>query len=88
MQGPMAARRSRGKDAELAPHLANTFFHNPRHRSSPAGMKRADNAALGIGHQDGNAVSGLDRQKQAGSVGDEAVAGERLVGGRAHAMHD
>ena len=88
MQGPMAARRSRRRAAELVAHFTHTFLNDACGTATPAGVESANDAAFHIGNQDGHAVGGFDGQQQAGRVGDDAIAGGGLVAGFVQPMHN
>src|ERR1017187_8119234 len=67
-----------GRAAELAAHFAYALLYHASDGPSPSRMKRAHHAALHVGHQHGNAVGSLDRQKKAGGVRYHSVSGQLL----------
>ena len=60
--------------AEKHAHAADGFFSDAFQGAAPAGMNRGDDAVVGVGQQNGNAIGGLHGDEQSGSRGDERVA--------------
>ena len=58
---------------ELHLHLADGFDDDAGERAAPAGVDGGDGTLLGVDEEDGDAVSGLNAQKEAGAVGDGGV---------------
>ena len=63
---------------ELHLQPADGFDDDALESAAPAGMNGGDGALLGIDEENGNAVSGLDAQEQAGAVGNGGIALARL----------
>ena len=74
--------------AKPAMHFPNAFFYDPPGRPSPAGMKNTHGLAFGIDKDTRHAISGEHRQSEAGGLGNEAVSGERFVGGCGNVVDD
>ena len=73
---------------ELHLHLPDGFDDDPLERASPAGMNGGDRALFWIDEENGDAVGGLDAQKEAGAFGDGGVALARFGGHGVEKMDD
>jgi hypothetical protein len=65
---------------KAAAHLAHSLFDDALHGSAPARMKNADRAILGVCHDYGQTISGLDRHQNSGGRRDQTVANEWMSG--------
>lgn len=61
-------------------HAAQRFCGDARDCAAPSGVNGGDGAMTRIDEQNGNAVGGLNREKQAGRAGGEGVAFSGIVG--------
>ena len=59
-------------------HLAYTFLHDSFERSAPSCVEHTYRAPLAIYDDDRNTIRGLHRDQQAGSIRDQAVAGQEM----------
>src|SRR5579872_599392 len=64
--------------AETAHHFANSFFHDALDRPAPSRVKNSNYMALRIDHHHGQAIRGLNGQKQAWGRGDQSVADKQF----------
>ena len=72
MVGPTVAMM-RSADAPKASISWMTRSATRVQRAAPAAMRRADHAGFGVGEQYRRAISGQDRQHNAGRAGNQAV---------------
>lgn len=54
-------------------HRRQRILDDSTHGSAPSGMGHPYHASIGIGHDDGDAVGGIDPDDYARTIGDEAV---------------
>src|SRR5579863_830654 len=73
--------------AEVAMHFADAFFYDTLHRASPSGVKHAYGVPFGVHQNHREAVRGLNGEEQAGSAGNESIAGQRLARRRVYAVN-
>ena len=73
---------------EVHLHLADGFGHDTGQRATPAGVDGADSALFGVYEENGDAVGGLDAQKEAGTVGNGGIAAARFGGRGVEKMDD
>jgi len=64
--------------AEMHAHHPYAVFDNARQRATPTRVKRPHRLMDRIGDKYWQAISGLHTQQQSGTVGDQAIAGQRL----------
>ena len=69
-------------------HLAGGFDGDAGESAAPTGMDGGDGALLGVDEKDGDAVGGLNREGQAGVVGERGVTATRLGGCELEEMDD
>src|SRR4029077_8675212 len=61
---------------EAAHHLSDALLDDALDGPAPAGVEYADDVAPGVDDNDREAVCRLNREQQAGSCGDHAIAGQ------------
>ncbi len=72
--GPDRGEEDGGVAAKAASHFADRLFHYAADETPPAGVDSGDDALAWIGHQDGQAVGGLDADQDTRVSGDQGVA--------------
>jgi hypothetical protein len=72
---------------EPAAHLADAFFDDSLDGSTPSGVKGAHGPIFPVNEDDRQAIGSLHGEQKAGSIGDQAIAGDWRVGGAIHAMN-
>lgn len=77
-----------GVGFELHLHLADGFNDDALECAAPAGMNGGNGAFFRVDQENGNAVSGLDAQEEAGAVGGGGVALAGLRGGGGEKVDD
>ena len=66
--------------AEMPAHCAHSLFDDALDRATPACVKNSNRAALFVDDDHRNAIGCLYGDEQPGSIGDEPVARERVLG--------
>src|SRR5262249_17493545 len=74
--------------SELVTHGSYALGRDALHRSPPAGMESADNPALLVGQQYGQAVGSEDGNRDSGNIRDQSIAGLHGAAGRAQNVND
>lgn len=68
-----------GPAAKVLAHLAYSFFRNPLHCSTPAGMEHRNRTLLRIYQDDRKAISSLNREHQTRRIGYQTIADRWVI---------